>query len=189
MGEPVQLSGPVYDLAYDPIGGALAAAVNPIHSGIAVVIASNETAPRFTVDVDDDYGRASAVAFGPDGTLLATGGGTGDVRFWDSQTGAEVGPRVAAVAGYVLDLGWTPDGKGLVSSGTDGDVQLIDVQARSTSGVMPSVEGDQWVKAAVSPDGQRVIASYENGDALDWSISPADVVGAGVPGRGTDPLG
>ncbi len=179
VGDPVQLEGPIFDLAYDPTTGALAAAVNPAMvkdstPGIAVVMAPGESTPRFTVNVDDGYGRAGAVAFSPDGSVLVTGGGLGDVRFWDSRTGAEVGARVPAVTGWVLDLGWTPDGKSLVSSGTDGTVQLIDVEARAASGFMPGIDGGQWVDAAVSPDGKHVVAAYENGDALDWSISRAD---------------
>lgn len=173
VGAPVQLSGPVYDLTYGLTKGALAAAVNLPSGGIAVVLKADEVRPAIQVDVDSGYGRSDAVAFSPDGKLLATGGGTGDIRLWDSETGLPVGRHVTAAAGWVLDLGWTPDGKSLISSGTDGSVRLIDAHAGAQVGLMPSSEG-MWVDAAVSPDGQRVVAVYENGDALDWSISETD---------------
>jgi WD40 repeat protein len=135
-----------------------------------------ETTPRLTVhmDAEDDFDPAGSVAFSPDGTTLATGAGVGDIRFWDTRTGAEIGARVPVVSGWVLDLDWTPDGKSVLSSGTDGKVELIDSQARATSGLMPGIEGGVWVDAAVSPDGRRVVAAYDNGDAVDWSISETD---------------
>ena len=80
---------------------------------------------------DDGPGLPGAVAFSPDGTVLATGGGNGDVRFWNAATGAESGPRVVTSAGWVLDLAWSPSGKTLVSSGTDGTARLIDVASKT----------------------------------------------------------
>ena len=84
--------------------------VTPSAGGVAV-FAPGEATPRYTVNVDDGYGRPEAVAFSPDGTVLATGGGTGDVRFWDATTGTEISPRVVTSAGWVLDLAWTPVGQ------------------------------------------------------------------------------
>jgi WD40 repeat protein len=135
------------------------------------VFAPGQTGPAFTVSVDDDYGRADAGAFRPDGTLLATGGGTGDVRFWSADTGTEVGRRVTASAGVVLDLAWSPSGATLVSTGTDGTVRLIDADARTIAGVLPGLENSD-VDATVAPTGTRLYAVYNTGQGYDWSIDP-----------------
>ncbi len=127
--------------------------------------------PRYTVNVDDGYGRPEAVAFSPDGSTLATGGGTGDIRFWDATTGLEISPRVLASAGWVLDLAWSPSGTTLVSAGTDGTVRLIDVATKTVADVLPGLE-NLWADATLSSDGSRLYVAYENGQAYDWSHRP-----------------
>jgi WD40 repeat protein len=113
------------------------------------------------------------VAFSPDGKILATGGGKGDVRFWEATTGTELGRRVNAWAGFVLDLSWSPSGETLVSTGTDGTVRLIDVNARAIAGTLPGLD-NTWVAATRAPGGQRVFAVYATGQGSDWSINPDD---------------
>ena len=104
--------------------------------------------------------------------MLATGGGTGDVRFWDAATGAEISPRVVTSAGWVLNLAWTQSGKTLVSSGTDGTVRLIDAATKTVAGVLPGAQND-WVDATTTPDGSSVYVAYGSGQGFDWSIDPA----------------
>ena len=55
----------------------------------------------FTLNIDDGYGRGSAVAFTPDGKLLATGGGTGEIKLWDASTVSSQGRRSRAPRGGV----------------------------------------------------------------------------------------
>jgi DNA-binding SARP family transcriptional activator/WD40 repeat protein len=173
VGQPLRLSGPVFDVAFDPVSGALAiAAETRDGAGVAEVYAPGERTPRYTVNVDDDYGRPEAVAFNPTGTVLATGGGKGDVRFWDAATGAELGPRIVTSAGWVLHLAWTKSGETLVSAGTDGTVRLIDVPTRTIAGVLPGPE-NAWVDASPSPDGSRLYVAYASGQAVDWALDPA----------------
>ena len=112
VGLPLQLDGPVLDVAIDRISNALAVAYGSAGGGGRVsVYGPGESTARYTVNVDDGYGRPEAVTFSPDGSTLATGGGTGDIRFWDATTGLEISPRVLASAGWVLDLAWTPLGR------------------------------------------------------------------------------
>ncbi len=176
-GEPVgprlQLTGSILDLAFNPVSRALAVDhVDNEAAGVASVFEPDTRAPLFTVSVDDVYGTPEAVAFSPDGKLLATGGAKGDIRFYDAASGSEVGTRVPASAGWVLDLVWDRSGTMLVSSGTDGTVRLVDVGTHTVANVLPGVDND-WVDAALSPDGSHLYAAYSNGEGFDWALDPA----------------
>ena len=175
-GEPagphLQLTGSILDVAFNPVSRALAVAYEDNQAaGVASVFERDARAPLYTVDVDGGFGTPQPVAFSPDGKVLATGGGKGDIRFWDAATGSELGTRVRAAAGWVLDLSWNPSGTMLVSSATDGTVRLVDVGTHTVANVLPGVDND-WVDAALSPDGKRLYAAYSNGEGFDWALDP-----------------
>src|SRR5207237_1122695 len=59
--------------------------------------------------------RVTALAFSPDGVLLATGGRRGSVRIWDAATGRQrAAYDAAAGAREVQGLGFAPGGRALV---------------------------------------------------------------------------
>jgi WD40 repeat protein len=68
--------------------------------------------------VEAHAGAVHCVAFSPDGSLLATAGQDGIVRFWDHPGGAERS-RLEAHAGAVNAICFSPDGQLLVSGGKD----------------------------------------------------------------------
>jgi WD40 repeat protein len=69
---------------------------------------------------------AAAVAFSPDGKVLAAGRRDGGIRLWRADTGAVLGD-VPGHERAVLSLAFSPDGKTLASGSDDSTVLLWDV--------------------------------------------------------------
>ena len=70
-----------------------------------------------------------AVAFSPDGKILATGGQINEVALWDATTGKERLSFDQGESGYsaVVSLRFSPDGKSLASGNDRGTVRIWDV--------------------------------------------------------------
>lgn len=164
----------VFALAFSPDGTLLAAAAarEGQAGGVARVWRLADRKLLFTANIDDGYGFGDAVAFTPDGKLLATGGGTGYVKFWNALTGKPSGRQVLAVAGWVQSIDFDPTGRLMLTAGTDGTTRLFDVKARAPFGTaLPGLD-NQGVNAVFSPDGTGVVSVYERGPGFVYDLRP-----------------
>jgi hypothetical protein len=103
----------------------------------------------------------SAIAFHPDGKLVATGDYSGLVRTWDLSTGREIG-RPLDQGEIVLALSFSPDGK-MLAVGLAADrtrrpgTQLWDATTRQRIGeLLPSP--DTITRIVFRPDGRALLA-------------------------------
>jgi WD40 repeat protein len=174
-GPPVHLPPAVLGLAFSPDGSQLAIPFGAILSesdGVEVRdVRSGERLARLPVE-----GEVRAVAFSPDGGLLAGGQLDGAALLWAIDGWRRVGALPALRAGEqatALTVAFSPDGRTLATSHADGAVVLWDVASqRPLSSPLPGPT-DTYTAARFTPDGSRLFVLQDDGRAFRWEVDPA----------------
>jgi WD40 repeat protein len=118
-----------------------------------------------------NYFLGWAVAFSPDGRLLATSGIDPLVHIWDVRTGTLLRELEQNVGSAVWALEFSPDGSTLAVSGGDGFASLWDVPTGAKIGPRLGV-GSREAMIDVSPDGRRLLMTNGDGRGAVWDIDP-----------------
>jgi WD40 repeat protein/CHAT domain-containing protein/tetratricopeptide (TPR) repeat protein len=111
-------------------------------------------------------GFVEAVAFSPDGKLVASAGKDGTVVLWDAITGKEK-HRLEGHTDRVTSLSFSPDGKRLASGSFDKTVWVWDVAAGKKETVLRG--HGHWVNAvAFAPAGKLLATAGSDKQVLLW---------------------
>jgi WD40 repeat protein len=111
-------------------------------------------------------GPVTAVAFSPDGRLLASGSTDKSVKLWNALTGKEV-LWLLGHAAAITAISFSPDGQRLASASVDKTVKLWDTQ---TGRQLICLEGHQDAVTCLtfSPDGKQIASGSEDKTVRVW---------------------
>ena len=118
---------------------------------------------------------AASVAWSPDGTRLASGGGgggRGELFVWEARSGERL-YTLSEPNAVVQALAWSPSGTQLLSGGSDGMLRWWDLQHGECVRVRKAHQGAvRSLKS--SPDGQRLASCGDDGAIQVWDLKSGE---------------
>lgn len=145
------------------------ASASAVSSGAPPTSASSSAAaPDLLPTWSPPLGHTSGVrelAFSPDGSMLASSGGAGELLLWDVRSAI----AIALLTKHVQapdQLRWAPNGK-LLASVRVSDLDMIDLAARKVLWTLHTHAGQVWSAIAWSKDSDGLVARTSD-DAVQW---------------------
>jgi WD40 repeat protein/class 3 adenylate cyclase len=185
VGAPMPVGAPAFSVAFSPDGSTLASAAGtlndrtPVPTDQTVQLWDVATRQPLPVSFGGHTASVNAVAFSPDGQLLATGGNDHLVVLHDPRTGATLGAPLR-IDGYVWSLAFSPDG-GRLAVGAALNAFVFDV--RTGLQVGSTVDAGNIPEVAFSPDGSRLVTSNAFKNTIVWDAATLTPIGTPmVPG-------
>lgn len=154
--------GPV---VFSPDGKTLASGIRGYAIRLWDVVTGKETGP-----VQGPTSGVSALAFSPDGVILAWGS-TGMVRLWDVAAGRDL-PKVWKHDDFTLSLHFSGSGKILISTSNVDDEDTIRLWEAFAGKEMHRLHHDHDVVAAFfSADGRTLVSGCHDNQVRFWNVS------------------
>ncbi len=156
----------VWAIAFSADGKLLASSGIDKTKGRCVLLWDPETGKQLRA-MGGRFGLVDArcLTLTKDGKTLAAGD-RGDIKLFDTDTGAEQRALTSAIMDQVQALAFSPDGLALASAGEKGRIMLWDVARRTAK--MAAGHTQPLNSVAVSPDGKTIATTSYGETAFLW---------------------
>jgi WD40 repeat protein len=127
-----------------------------------------------------------AVAFSPDGNLIATGGADETIRLWDAATRTLLGAPLTGHTDRVTSVAFFPDGNLLASAAAhdaEGPVRLWDPFTRISMGGLATGHTDGVWSVTFSPDGRLLATGSLDETVRLWDPATCTPIGEPLTGH------
>jgi serine/threonine protein kinase/WD40 repeat protein len=153
---------PIAAVAFSPSGGTLAIASEKI-------CLWDIAAARCT----GIFGSASitALAFSPDGKILAASDNTGHTYLWNLATGSQGAILSDSGSSGAFSVAFSPDGKTLAAGDGSGRTYLFNADTGKPTGSLPDPGSTGVNSVTFSPDGKILAVGDGNGHAYLWNVA------------------
>jgi WD40 repeat protein len=157
-----------YDLAWSPDGKSLATASgDPGQFGLVTLWKPTPGGDFERVrDLVEANDCAFAVAFSPDGSLVAAAGADRTIWIWEVASG-KLQATIEDHADWIFDLAFSPDSKRLASASRDKTCKVFDVAKKESLVTFPG-HAQTVYTVAFSPDGKQVASGGEDNQIRLW---------------------
>jgi WD40 repeat protein len=128
---------------------------------------------RALLTLKADGARPTALAFSPDGKLLASATSDRGIQFWNpsAREGEALVRALPEDGGMIHNLAFSPDGARLYAGGFDGLVRIYEVSSgRGLRGLQAGVR--QVTALALSADGTRLAVGGTDSTVRVWPAAP-----------------
>ncbi len=147
------------------------------------LVTNLEAKPQLTHFLTAHTDTIRALAYSPDGRILASAGKDLSIIIWDTQTNRPIGQPLLGHTNWINDLAFSPDGHMLVSVSIDGTIRRWDVSARKP--IDPPIDPkttEQW-SVAFNPDGKSFATGDKDGIVMLWNTSTGKPIGSPLTGH------
>jgi WD40 repeat protein len=111
------------------------------------------------------------LGFSPHGDTIAAGDNSGDVDFWNADTGQQLPQQIADPGGGVTSLSYDPSGNRLLTIGADGSIRLWALPTDEPIGTsLPGATTSG--SGAFFPNGKEIVAVFGSGTGVLWNVDP-----------------
>ena len=113
-----------------------------------------------------------AVAFSPDGTLIASGSNDRKVFLWDLES-REVIATFQGISDNIYDVAFSPDGKSIAAASADNSVHIWDIGSGKLTALLKGHQ-EMVLEIEFSPDGKYLLSASADQAIKLWDLASGE---------------